>query len=45
MHDVTAARVEGIDALLRAHPPVKVLVDAGYQGLAKDHPSRSPRRR
>jgi hypothetical protein len=40
MHDTTAARVEGIDALLRAYPQVKVLVDAGYQGLAKDHPDQ-----
>jgi hypothetical protein len=34
MHDVTAVRTGGIDA----HPDVKVLVDTGYQGLAKDHP-------
>ena len=40
MHDTTAARVEGIDAQLHAHPQVKVLVDAGYQGLAKDHPDQ-----
>lgn len=37
MHDVTAARAEGIDALLDAYPNVKLLVDAGYQGLARDH--------
>jgi DDE superfamily endonuclease/Helix-turn-helix of DDE superfamily endonuclease len=37
MHDVTAARIEGIDALLDAYPDVKLLVDAGYQGLARDH--------
>jgi hypothetical protein len=37
MHDTTAARVEGIDAQLDAYPQVKVLVDAGYQGLAKEH--------
>jgi hypothetical protein len=37
MHDVTAARVEGVDALLNAYPDVKLLVDAGYQGLARDH--------
>lgn len=37
MHDVTTARVEGIDALLDAYPDVKLLVDAGYQGLARDH--------
>ncbi len=40
MHDTTAARVEGIDALLDAYPQVNVLVDAGYQGLAKDHPGQ-----
>jgi hypothetical protein len=37
MHDVTTARVEGVDALLDAYPDVKLLVDAGYQGLARDH--------
>ena len=37
MHDVTTARVEGIDALLDAYPEVSMLVDAGYQGLARDH--------
>jgi hypothetical protein len=37
MHDLTAVRVEGIDALLDAYPDVKLLVDAGYQGLARDH--------
>jgi hypothetical protein len=31
-HDTTAARVEGIDALLQTYPQVNVLVDAGYQG-------------
>lgn len=40
MHDTTAARVEGIDALLNAYPQVTVLVDASYQGLAKDHPDQ-----
>lgn len=40
MHDTTAARVEGIDALLNAYPQVTVLVDAGYQGLAKEHPDQ-----
>ncbi|TYC21918.1 IS5/IS1182 family transposase [Micromonospora sp. MP36] len=40
MHDTTAARVEGIGALLDAYRQVKVLVDAGYQGLAKDHPGQ-----
>jgi hypothetical protein len=37
MHDLTAARTDGIDALLDAYPDVKLLVDAGYQGLARDH--------
>ena len=37
MHDVTTARVEGVDALLDAYPDVELLVDAGYQGLARDH--------
>ena len=37
MHDLTTARVEGVDALLDAYPDVKLLVDAGYQGLARDH--------
>jgi hypothetical protein len=32
MHDHTAVRVEGIDALLEAHPTVRIPVDAGYQG-------------
>lgn len=36
MHDITTARTEGIDALLDAYPNVKLLVDAGYQGLARD---------
>ncbi len=40
MHDTTAARVEGIDALLDAYPQVQVLVDAGYQGLAREHPEQ-----
>ena len=40
MHDQTAARVEGIDSLIDAHPTVDVLVDRGYQGLAKDHPDQ-----
>ncbi|MEW2386128.1 hypothetical protein AB0873_29150 [Micromonospora sp. NPDC047707] len=40
MHDTTAARVEGIGALLDAYPQVEVLVVAGYQGLAKDHPDQ-----
>jgi hypothetical protein len=40
MHDTTAARVEGIDVQLDAYPQVQVLVDAGYQGLAKQHPGQ-----
>ena len=39
-HDQTAVRTEGIDALLDAHPEVKFLVDAGYRGLATDHPEQ-----
>jgi hypothetical protein len=37
MHDLTTARIEGVDALLDAYPDVRLLVDAGYQGLARDH--------
>jgi DDE superfamily endonuclease/Helix-turn-helix of DDE superfamily endonuclease len=37
-HDQTAVRTEGIDDLLDARPEVKFLVDAGYRGLATDHP-------
>jgi hypothetical protein len=37
MHDVTTIRVDGADALLDAYPEVKLLVDAGYQALARDH--------
>lgn len=40
MHDVTAVRTEGIDALLEAYPQVEALVDTGYQGLARDHPDQ-----
>jgi DDE superfamily endonuclease/Helix-turn-helix of DDE superfamily endonuclease len=40
MHDVTALRTEGIEDLLRAFPQVKVRVDAGYQGLARDFPDQ-----
>lgn len=39
-HDQTAVRTEGIDDLLDAYPEVKFLVDAGYRGLAKDHPEQ-----
>jgi hypothetical protein len=40
MHDQTALRTEGIDALIEAYPKVKFLVDSGYRGLAKDHPEQ-----
>lgn len=40
VHDTTAVRVEGIDALLQHYPTVTVLVDAGYRGLAKHHPGQ-----
>jgi len=40
MHDTTAIRTEGVDALLDLYPDVKLLVDVGYQGLAKDHPAQ-----
>jgi len=36
-HDQTAARTEGIDDQLDHHPTVRVLVDAGYRGLRRDH--------
>lgn len=39
-HDQTAVRTEGIDDLLDAFPEVNLLVDAGYRGLAKDHPEQ-----
>jgi DDE superfamily endonuclease/Helix-turn-helix of DDE superfamily endonuclease len=39
-HDQTAVRTEGIDDLLDAFPEAKFLVDAGYRGLAKDHPTQ-----
>jgi hypothetical protein len=39
-HDQTAVRTEGIDDLLDAYPDVRFLVDAGYRGLAKDHPGQ-----
>jgi hypothetical protein len=40
MHDVTAVRTEGIEALLRAFPNVAAEVDSGYQGLARDFPAQ-----
>jgi hypothetical protein len=36
MHDQTAARTEGIAALLREHPRVKAEVDEAYRGLANE---------
>jgi Helix-turn-helix of DDE superfamily endonuclease/DDE superfamily endonuclease len=40
-HDQTAVRTEGIDDLLDAYPDVQFLGDAGYRGLAKDHPRQA----
>jgi hypothetical protein len=40
MHDATAIRTDGIDALLTWWPQVQVLVDAAYRGLANDHPGQ-----
>lgn len=40
MHDTTALRTEGIEDLLHQHPDVRALVDAGYQGLARDFPDQ-----
>jgi hypothetical protein len=40
MHDATAIRTEGIDALPDCWPQVQVLVDAAYRGLANDHPDQ-----
>ncbi len=39
-HDQTAVRTEGIDDLLDNYPKVRLLVDAGYRGLAKNHPGQ-----
>jgi hypothetical protein len=39
-HDQTAVRTEGIDDLIDNYPNVQFLVDAGYRGLAKDHPDQ-----
>ncbi|MGI5231093.1 hypothetical protein [Actinoallomurus sp. CA-142502] len=38
MHDVTQVRTEGIEEQLRLHPTVKVEVDTGYTGSARDLP-------
>lgn len=40
MHDQTAVKCHGIDSLIDMHPGVTVLVDAGYRGLARDHPGQ-----
>lgn len=40
MHDVTQVRTEGIEEQLRLRPNVKVEVDAGYTGLARDFPGQ-----
>ena len=40
MHDVTALRSEGVEDLLRRYPNVRVRVDSGYQGLARDLPDQ-----
>jgi hypothetical protein len=40
MHDQTAVRTEGIADLFRQYPQVKAKVDAGYRGLAKEHPDQ-----
>ncbi len=37
MHDQTAVKCHGIDALIEFFPDVSVLVDAGYRGLGKAH--------
>ena len=40
MHDQTALRTDGIDDLLQQHPGVQAEMDAGYQGLHRDHPGQ-----
>jgi hypothetical protein len=40
MHDQTAVKTEGIYDLLERYPQVKVKVDAGYRGLAKQFPDQ-----
>jgi len=40
MHDQTAARTEGIGEQPRLYPNVRVLVDAGYRGLANKYPDQ-----
>jgi hypothetical protein len=40
IHDQTAVKTEGIEALFEQYPQVKVKVDAGYRGLAKRFPDQ-----
>jgi DDE superfamily endonuclease/Helix-turn-helix of DDE superfamily endonuclease len=40
MHDQTAVRTEGIADLLERFPRVRIKVDAGYRGLAKQFPGQ-----
>ena len=40
MHDQTAVKTEGVEALFERYPQVKVKVDAGYRGLAKLFPDQ-----
>jgi hypothetical protein len=40
MHDQTAVKTEGIDALISQFPQVGFEMDAGYQGLHRDHPGQ-----
>ncbi|MDQ2874042.1 MAG: transposase [Actinomycetota bacterium] len=40
MHDQTAVRTEGIADLLEQFPQVRLKVDAGYRGLAKQFPDQ-----
>ncbi|MGW1548930.1 hypothetical protein [Streptomyces sp. NPDC002346] len=40
MHDQTAVKTEGIEALFEQYPQVKAKVDAGYRGLAKRFPDQ-----
>ncbi|MFH9297759.1 transposase family protein [Streptomyces sp. NPDC017520] len=41
MHDVTAARNEGIGTCFQHFPDVEVLLDDGYLGLRRDHPGQA----
>ncbi|WP_176735584.1 transposase family protein [Actinacidiphila rubida] len=41
MHDVTAARNEGIAICFQNFPDVEVLMDDGYLGLRRDHPGQA----